>query len=96
MTVYVSKPQHVEAVQWRGDNSNECWEFCKAKVRYALGSLELLAGVDGAQDWVPVPIGHWLVHPVGDTSDIWPVEEDYFAGKYDQATALYFDEATDA
>lgn len=83
MTLYVSKPQTVEAVQWKGDNSNECYGFCKAKVRYAFSQLELLAGKDGAQEWVPVPVGHWLVCQPDDKSDIWPVDPDYFANKYE-------------
>lgn len=47
--------------------------------------LMVLAGKDGAQDWVPVPVGHWLVHPPGDLSDVWPVEDSYFQGKYNPA-----------
>ena len=82
MTLYMSKPQVVEAVRWRGDNSDECYGFCKAKVRVAVGQLELLAGKDGAQEWVPVPVGHWLVCQPGDKSDIWPVDPDYFGAKY--------------
>lgn len=87
MTLYTSKPQTVEAIQWKGDNSNECYGFCKAKVRYMAGVLELKAGKDGAQDWVPVPVGHWLVNQPGDKSDVWPVDPDYFASKYDLAAA---------
>lgn len=81
--LYQSRPQTIEAIQWTGDNSAECYEFCKPKVRVALGELELKAGKDGAQDWVPVPVGHWLVNQPGDKSDVWPVDPDYFAGKYD-------------
>jgi hypothetical protein len=49
------------------------------------GKLELLAGKDGAQEWVPVPVGHWLVCQPGNKSDVWPVDPDYFAGKYELA-----------
>lgn len=46
--------------------------------------LQLLAGKDGAQGWVPVPIGHWIVRNPGDNSDMWPVDPDYFAAKYER------------
>lgn len=47
--------------------------------------LQLLAGKDGAQGWVDVPVGHWLVRLVGDDSDIWPVADEYFREKYEEA-----------
>jgi len=46
-------------------------------------SIQILAGKDGAQDWVPVPLGHWIVRSVGDLSDHWPVDPAYFANKYE-------------
>lgn len=83
---YVSRPQVVEAVRWTGHvkSASKCIEQCGAdKVRLTEGyDLELLAGKDGAQEWVPVPVGHWLVHQPGDLSDIWPVAPDYFTAKY--------------
>lgn len=87
MTLYKSRPQYVEAIQHTGEVTNP-WaldEFAPGKVRIdpETGSLMLLAGKDGAQDWVPVPVGHWLVNQPGDKSDIWPVDPDYFAAKYD-------------
>jgi hypothetical protein len=48
--------------------------------------LEVLAGKDGAQEWVPVPVGHWLVHPPGDLANVWPVEDAYFRAKYETLT----------
>ena len=81
--LYVSKPQVVEAVHWTGDNSDECYRFHCRSVRVAFGKLEVRAGQDGVQGWVPVPVGHWLVSKLGDRSDIWPVAPDYFAEKYD-------------
>ena len=84
--LYRSKPQHVEAVQWTGDNAPEVRAVLPEKVRVpADGHLLLLAGKDGAQEWVPVPVGHWLVHQPGDLSDVWPVDPDYFAAKYERA-----------
>lgn len=43
------------------------------------------AGADGAQGWVPVPVGHWIVRAPGDYTDHWPVDPDYFAAKYEPA-----------
>ena len=86
---YVSKPQFVEAVQWTGSNMEEVNDFAVDKAQFYGGSttlqfvyLNLLAGKDGAQDWVPVPVGYWLVCKPGDKSDIWPVDPDYFQEKY--------------
>lgn len=84
--LYRSKPQLVEAIQWTGHNYDEIKAFCPQKVSIADQNLLLLAGKDGAQEWVPVPLGHWLVHPPGDISDIWPVEHTYFITKYELAT----------
>ena len=50
--------------------------------------LLMLAGKDGAQGWVPLPLGHWVVRQPGDLSDHWPVDPDYFAGKYETAEVL--------
>lgn len=90
MSRYISKPTVIEALQW--DNSDEAvgalWDHTDGKIEVRFNSLGdrslfLQAGVDGAQEWVPVPVGHWVVHPPGDTSDIWPVEDAYFQEKYE-------------
>lgn len=91
MSLYRSKPSIIEAVQYSGDNQDKCRAFAPDKVHYGTWpsgdpGLLLLAGKDGAQGWVPVPIGHWLVCNPGDKSDIWPVDPDYFAGKYEPAS----------
>ena len=86
MPTYRSKPQEVEAVQWTGQNTHDVLRFALAKVtRVKPGDhdLLLLAGQDGAQGWVPVPVGHWLVRRPGDETDMWPVDPDYFASKYE-------------
>lgn len=91
--LYRSKPQEVEAVQWTGENGRELIAAFDGKVTVETrGDGEyfclLLAGKDGAQQWVPVPIGHWLVHQPGDLSDIWPVEDGYFQVKYEEAPMI--------
>lgn len=89
MSLYVSKPSTIEAVQWTDFNFMELVAFAGEKVRISnferpdAPTLMLLAGKDGAQEWVPVPVGHWLVCQPGDQSDIWPVDPDYFANKYE-------------
>jgi len=85
--LYESTPQTVTAVRW--DGTDRCadvlavWSGHKTTCGCtAHDGLHLLAGKDGAQEWVPVPVGHWLVRQPGDTSDVWPVDPDYFAAKY--------------
>lgn len=94
--LYRSKPQLVEGVHWTGDNWDEVFAFAGEKAASTVWPneedhveadkpLQLLAGKDGAQEWVPVPVGHWLVRSFGDDSDIWPVDDAYFRHKYEEA-----------
>lgn len=92
MSLYQSKPSVIEAIHWDGENFHDCTVFGEGKVRFvktepSMMELQLLAGKDGAQEWVPVPVGHWIVHPPGDLSDVWPVDAEYFAGKYEPVEA---------
>lgn len=98
MSLYVSKPTLIEAVQWTGDLAAvEAFAGDKVALERVTDyiadepatdeRLTLLAGKDGAQEWVPVPEGHWLVSMPGDRSDIWPVDAGYFAAKYEPAEA---------
>lgn len=81
-----SKPQEIEAVQWTGDNYREVHDFgATVKTGADFLALELEAGTNGAQGYVPVPIGHWIVRQPGDLTDHWPVDPDYFAAKYEPA-----------
>ena len=89
---YRSKPQEVEAVQWTGDNVEEIHNFASldeprtiVTIYQGDPELKLKAGKGGAQGWVFVPVGYWIVHNPGDLSDFWPVEPHYFAKKYDPA-----------
>ena len=84
--LYRSKPQEVEAVQWLGDEY-EIEAIAPGKfVTKGWGDQVrgmLKAGAGGAQGWVDVPFGHWIVRQPGDVSDVWPVDPDYFADKYE-------------
>lgn len=88
MARYVSRPTEVEAVQWTGDNPDEIEKAIGADKAsttiFGDGRLYIMAGVDGAQDWVPVPKGHWLLHVPGDLSAVWPVENEAFLRKYEK------------
>ena len=94
-----SRPSEVEAVQWTGSNYRAVQDFVAGAEQVRSGPvvrwhdwggqfgsrLEVLAGKDGAQGWVPVPQGHWLVRNPGDHGDYWPVYGGYFEGKYEPA-----------
>ena len=83
MTLYESVPQVVEAVQWTGRNMSELGnDHLGGKIAVFVNSFKLLAGKDGAQGWVPLPVGYWIVWRPGDLSDLWPVDPDIFASKY--------------
>lgn len=84
--LFVSRPSTIEAVQHNGDFAALlAFAGSKVNIRPDDGALMLEAGKDGAQEWVPVPLGHWLVCQPDDKSDIWPVDPDYFAAKYEPA-----------
>jgi hypothetical protein len=84
---YTSIPQTVEAIQWDGSARclSQLQEWAPERVGRHGEGLLLLAGKDGAQKWVPVPVGHWIVRQPGDLSDHWPVDPGYFAAKYKPA-----------
>lgn len=91
-TLYRSKPTMVEAIQWRGSIA----DLFGTGLFGLLGVIDysadrdpqllLLAGKDGAQGWVPVPLGHWIVRNPGDATDWWPVDPTYFQAKYEAAS----------
>ena len=85
--LYRSKPSTIEAVQWKGDNAAEVGRIAPYKFSTddETGEAWLKAGKNGAQGFVPIPIGHWVVRNPGDVSDLWPVDPDYFAAKYEPA-----------
>ena len=82
---YVSKPQFVEAVQWTGENEEEVGRIAPYKFATEGQGEEvrgmLKAGPGGAQGWVDVPIGYWVVRKPGDVTDLWPIEPKYFQEK---------------
>lgn len=87
-STFRSKPQEIEATQWTGDNVDDFYEY-GLKVLFGRDddgpwNMLLKAGKDGAQEYVPVPVGHWVVHMPGDMSDMWPVDDEYFRNKYDE------------
>ena len=89
---FISKPTTVEAIQWDGASStvdrmrDAHMPVYVLWVEERVADLSLLAGVDGAQDRVPVPVGHWVVRAEGVLNDHWPVEDGYFRAKYDVAS----------
>lgn len=88
MTVYRSKPTEIEAIQWLVTNLWDVLDFVSNERFYTLfgegGAGRLLAGVDGASGWVDVAPGTWIVRARGVPSDLWPVDPDYFAEKYEE------------
>lgn len=70
-------------------NFEEVDEFCSRDGVHRVqlsndgaGPMFLLAGQDGAQEWVPVPPGHWIVRRENDLTDHWPVDHNHFSDKY--------------
>lgn len=89
-----SCPQVVEAAQWTGNDENDIDAILELvgdlnenrevdKLTWNHDTLMLLAGKDGAQGRVSVPVGHWFVRNPGDPSDVWPVADPFFRVKYE-------------
>lgn len=80
-------PTEMEAVQWSGSNTEEMIEFLgEFKIDAGRGGALLFqAGVNGAQEWVPAPIGHWIMRdPNFPIRDFWPVDNDYVARNFER------------
>lgn len=84
VTLYISKPQVVEAVQWTGENATEVIEFGAGRIKPApkdwSGPGMLAVLLYGS--WTPIPLGHWIVHRVGLPGDLWHVDPIHFAATY--------------
>jgi hypothetical protein len=91
---YQSKPTEVEAIQWDGRlETLEAMHEAGIPIQYSWANeqggqweLKMLAGVNGAQGAVPVPVGHWIVRAANVMNDHWPVEDSYFRDKYQEHT----------
>lgn len=88
MAIYRSKPTYIDTVQWTGENSQEVLKFAQGKIRPQSFDpsdfeLELLAGVDGDQGWVHVPVGHWIVCEPEKTCGFWVVKPEFMESKYE-------------
>lgn len=92
--LYRSVPQFIHAIYYDGENAKAVQDFCgpnpdsndPLEYRFYVGpkGASLLAGMDGAQGWVHVPVGYWLVRSIDNPADVWPVDPEYFAGKYEE------------
>lgn len=107
MPYYESKPQLVEAIQYTGDNPVEVGLFTRHpdEEPYSQEAIDnihkhhekgtplgILAGKDGAQGIVDLPVGYYVVHKPGDYTDFWPVAPEYFEEKYRYVGEPYIDE----
>ena len=84
---YVSRPTSVEAVYWDGTDVVLDALFDKGcHLRYDLGELQIMAGVDGAQGYVDVPVGHYVICAA--PNDFYPCAKKYFEDKYEPEGAV--------
>lgn len=98
-TLYTSTPSRIEALQWDGHSWEAMEDFTRGRFKRVtdtplqslVGTGSLLAGKDGAQGWVDVPPGHWVVRQPGDYSDHWPVDNAYFMAKYQRTSSGLWD-----
>ena len=92
---YVSRPRHVEAVYWDGTDvvldalqAKGCrWRkerlgVIEAGVTAPLAHLQILAGVEGAQGYVDVPQGSYILYSDTPVPHFWPCDKLMFEYKY--------------
>lgn len=77
---FVSVPTEIAAERWDGTPESFDAIAGMGATLYVDPELRLLCGVDGAQGWVPVPIGHWVVK--GAPQDFYPIEDEVLRRKY--------------
>lgn len=96
---YRSKPSEIDAIQWTGDNAVEVQQFCGPNtgpldpllpMRFYVdvpSEGKLLAGKNGESGWVLVSKGHWVARSVEDPTDVWPLNPEQMASKYEPVDA---------
>jgi hypothetical protein len=86
---YVSQPTEVRAIYWDGtDDVLDALTNCGCE--YELDGIQLLtikAGVKGAQGWVPVEVGHYILCSEEPELHFWPVDKAVFERKYEPQIA---------
>jgi hypothetical protein len=73
------RPVVIEAVQWTGENHEECWHFCPPLLneRYVDGRLTI-STLEGKMVALP---GDWIIRGV--KGEFYPCRPDIFAATYE-------------
>lgn len=80
MTTYQTKPQTVEAVQWRGDNADELIALCPEGAKFVWLPDRVL--VRGSADRFTLLVGWWLIRDVA--GDVEAVDDTWFKATYQE------------
>lgn len=85
MKRYVKKPVVIEAVQWKGDNRKEIWDFCTLayfNTDFETGDLHLM--IQTLEGVMEASVGDYIIK--GIKGEFYPCKEDIFHLTYDEVT----------
>jgi hypothetical protein len=80
---YRKKPIVIEAVQWRGDNADECHDFAGASFSRPSGAFEARVYAEKEDTWVNCPVGHYVIKGVA--GEFYPCDPAVFGATYEPA-----------
>jgi hypothetical protein len=85
MRRYVKKPIIIDAVQWKGDNRTDIWEFCPLSyfnTDFETGDLKLM--IQTLEGSMEASLGDYIIK--GIKGEFYPCKEDIFYLTYDEVT----------
>jgi hypothetical protein len=85
MRRYVKKPIIIDAVQWKGDNRTDIWEFCPLSyfnTDFETGDLRLM--IQTLEGSMEASLGDYIIK--GIKGEFYPCKEDIFYLTYDEVT----------
>lgn len=77
--LYRTKVINVDAIQWTGDNYNECFEWGDGYIHTdAEENLYLNIGDNKNRRWSYVPVNNWLLRQKNYMNKIWTISSEDF------------------
>lgn len=82
---YTKKPVTIEAVQWKGDNRKDIWDFCTLayfNTDFETGDLHLM--IQTLEGTMEASVGDYIIK--GIQGEFYPCKPDIFLLTYDPAS----------
>lgn len=100
MAKYVKKPITVDAIEWRGGDTECLKDFCGndwarvndldiySMVEWAGSAVEIVVWNKLERFWLPVPVGHFIIR--GIDGELYPCAPDVFRRTYEPVETTEF------